>query len=53
VRPSSRAAHATTASGPSSRPAADIERLYARGVVGPHTPSGVRDVLIRSGAAEA
>jgi hypothetical protein len=33
--------------------AAVIERLHARGVVGPHTPSGVRDVLIRSGAAEA
>jgi hypothetical protein len=33
--------------------AAIIERLHARGVVGPHTPSGVRDVLVRATGAEA
>jgi hypothetical protein len=33
--------------------AAVIERLHARGVVGPHTPSGVREVLLTARAAEA
>lgn len=33
--------------------AAVIERLHQRGIVGPHTPSGVREVLGREGAAGA
>jgi DNA segregation ATPase FtsK/SpoIIIE-like protein len=33
--------------------AAVIERLHQRGVVGPHTPSGVREVLVRAGSAGA
>lgn len=33
--------------------AAVIERLHQRGIVGPHTPSGVREVFGREGAAGA